>query len=282
MAKLYFFYSSMNAGKSTHLLQANFNYQTNDHRTLLLKPSIDDRFGEDKITSRIGLDATSISVNKDQNLVDIVKKTLEKQPLKCILLDEVQFFSKEQILQLGVIVDQLNVTVMAYGLRNNFLGELFEGSKKLFEIADNLREVKSLCHCGKKATMVIRYDNEGKIAKSGQEIEIGAEDKYVSVCRKHFFEGDIGNNARKSLTNNKELEKEMFATIIARHLGLNFKEALFYTGDCYETSLENIKSELKWHKELLSETKNTFRRKNLNNSITKLEKTYFEMINLKK
>lgn len=282
MAKLYFFFSSMNAGKSTHLLQANFNYKTHNHKTILLKPSIDDRFGASKITSRIGLEEEAISVKKEDSIVDLIKELSKDSPVKCILADEVQFFSKEQILELGIVVDQLNITVMAYGLRTNFLGELFEGSKTLFEIADNLREVKSLCHCGKKATMVLRYDQNGQVCRSGQEVELGAEDKYVSLCRKHFFEGDIGNNARQKLKNiDSNIKKEELATIIARHLGLNFKEALLYVDDNKDLLISKVKNELDWSLDLLAKSEDSFRTKNLKNSIDKLEKTLNELENLK-
>lgn len=198
MAKLHYFYSSMNAGKTTHLLQANYNYKNNGYRTILIKPDIDDRFSLDEISSRIGIKAKSNTINIRTNIKDLVLKEHTKEnPIQCLFIDEVQFLTKKQIDELVYIADILNITVMAYGIRTNFKGELFEATKRLFEVADCLEEIKKLCHCGKKATMILRHDKKGNILKEGDEIKIGAEDCYTSVCRKHYFEGNIGDFFRK-------------------------------------------------------------------------------------
>lgn len=189
MAKLYFYYSAMNAGKSAMLLQSSYNYNERGMDTLLFIPSIDKRYKAGEIHSRIGLHAKAIAFDTDFNLYVYTKKSLsENKKLKCVLLDEAQFLTHKQTIQLAKIVDVLNIPVLAYGIRSDFLGEPFEGSKYLLTLADNLIEIKTICHCGRKATMNARIDADGEIVTKGKQIEIGGNDKYVAMCRKHFAE----------------------------------------------------------------------------------------------
>ncbi len=188
MASLFYYYSSMNAGKSTTLLQASHNYRERGMNTLLLTPELDDRSGSKKIVSRIGIEAKATSFSSDNDLHYLTQKELENSPLHCVLVDEAQFLSREQVLQLCKIVDELNIPVLAYGIRTDFQGELFEGSKCLLAWADNLVEIKTICHCGRKATMVVRLDSEGNAITEGEQIEIGGNERYLPLCRKHFHE----------------------------------------------------------------------------------------------
>ena len=192
MAKLYFYYSSMNAGKSTALLQSSYNYRERGMNTLVLAPALDDRYGAGKVTSRIGIEADARSFSREDNLYEAVQTYLDSAPLHCVLIDEAQFLTKDQVFQLGEIIDQLNVPVLAYGLRTDFQGEPFEGSKYLLAWSDNLKELKAICHCGTKATMVVRFDEQGNAVTQGSQIEIGGNDRYVSMCRKHFKEKFFG------------------------------------------------------------------------------------------
>ena len=188
MAKLHFFYSTMNAGKSTSLLQSNHNYLENNLETLLFLPKENISFNEGKIVSRIGIDAKAIEVNSKFNFYDYVN-TVEHKNLSCILIDESQFLSKKQVGQLGSIADNLNIPVMCYGIRTDFRGELFEGSAALLAIADNLIELKTVCsECSRKATMVVRLDENGKVITEGSKVQIGGNDVYRVLCRKHFNE----------------------------------------------------------------------------------------------
>ena len=187
MAKLYFYYSAMNAGKSTTLLQSSYNYNERGMDTLLFTPSIDQRFGGNKIASRIGLEAEAISFNEDFDLFRYTKKvSIENPKLKCILVDEAQFLTKLQVMQLTDIADELNLPVLAYGIRSDFLGEPFEGSRYLLVMADNLIEIKTICHCGKKATMNARINPQGEVVTSGMQVQIGGNAQYTAMCRKHF------------------------------------------------------------------------------------------------
>ena len=188
MAKLYFYYSSMNAGKSTALLQSSYNYRERGMHTLVLAPEFDDRFGAGKVTSRIGIETDATTFGPGDNLLELAKEKCQQQPLHCVLIDEAQFLTKEQVFQLGDVTDTLNIPVLAYGLRTDFQGEPFEGSKYLLAWADNLKELKAICHCGSKATMVIRLDESGKAIREGSQVEIGGNDRYLSMCRKHFKE----------------------------------------------------------------------------------------------
>lgn len=186
MAKLYFYYSAMNAGKSTNLLQSSYNYQERNMNTLLFTAEIDDRYGAGRIQSRIGLAAESHVFSIQDDLLQITKTELLKQAIHCVMVDEAQFLTKQQVFQLGQIADELNIPVLAFGIRTDFKGELFEGSQYLLAWADNLNEIKTICHCGRKATMVLRVDSTGTAIQEGIQVEIGGNDRYISVCRKHF------------------------------------------------------------------------------------------------
>ena len=187
MAKLYFYYSTMNAGKSTALLQASHNYRERGMRTLILTPRLDDRYGEGVVASRIGLKAQGTIFGRDDDLQALVAADIAaKGPLHCVLVDEAQFLSKAQVWQVTEIVDRLNVPVLAYGLRTDFRGELFEGSQYLLAWADNLVEIKTICHTGRKATMVLRVDEHGRALTDGPQVEIGGNERYVSVSRGEF------------------------------------------------------------------------------------------------
>ncbi|MBT5380933.1 MAG: thymidine kinase [Opitutae bacterium] len=188
MASLFFYYSSMNAGKSTTLLQSSHNYQERGMRTLILTPEVDDRFGQGIVRSRIGLEAKAVLFSKKEDLLQVAKTELETGDLHCVLVDEAQFLTQDQVSQLCRVVDQLEIPVLAYGIRTDFQGELFEGSRHLLAWADNLVEIKTICHCGRKATMVVRLDADGKAVKEGTQIEIGGNDRYLSLCRRHFHE----------------------------------------------------------------------------------------------
>lgn len=182
----------MNAGKSTSLLQSSYNYNERGMNTLLLTPAIDNRYGEKKITSRIGLQADATSFKNNEDLYQLVKQVLDKNNnIKCILVDEAQFLTKNQVQQLSYVTDDFNVPVLAYGLRTDFMGEPFEGSKYLLALADQLIELKTICHCGRKANMVLRTDAEGNVLREGAQIVIGGNDNYIAVCRKHFREGKV-------------------------------------------------------------------------------------------
>jgi thymidine kinase len=189
MAKLYFYYSSMNAGKSTSLLQSSYNYMERGMNTLLLTPDIDDRFTKGKITSRIGLDADSFTFKNDDDLFQLVSEQNAKEKIHCLMLDEAQFLTRAQVRQLGFVCDELDIPVLAYGIRTDFRGEPFEGSKYLLAWADNLKEIKAICHCGSKATMVLRLDESGNPLNEGDQVAIGGNEQYVSMCRRHFNEG---------------------------------------------------------------------------------------------
>lgn len=189
MAKMYFYYSTMNAGKSTILLQSSYNYQERGMRTLVFAPEVDDRFGVGRVSSRIGLQANAIPFSANANLFRTIQKENEITKVDCVLVDEAQFLSKSQVRQLSDVCDELDIPVLAYGLRTDFQGNLFEGSQFLMAWSDNLNEVKTICHCGRKATMVLRLDANGRPVREGEQIQIGGNEKYVSVCRKHFKQG---------------------------------------------------------------------------------------------
>ena len=191
MAKLHFYYSAMNAGKSTTLLQSSYNYRERGMDTLLFTPAFDDRFGKKKIASRIGLDAAAIAYTADFDFSDHIAQAIEKNPnIRCILVDESQFLNKAQVKQLVKVTIELSRPVLAYGLRTDFLGEPFEGSKYLLAWAEDLIEIKTICHCGKKATMNMRVDEKGNAVTEGKQIEIGGNDRYIAVCRRHFELGE--------------------------------------------------------------------------------------------
>ena len=188
MAKLYFSYSAMNAGKSTILLQASHNYRERGMNTLLLTAAFDDRAGKGRIGSRIGLGAEALTFSADTDIEQLTRRAHEQQPLDCLLVDEAQFLSVDQVWQLSFVVDQLKIPVMCYGLRTDFRGQLFPGSAVLLAVADTLREIRTICYCGRKATMVTRLTEKGETVTDGAQIEIGGNDKYVSLCRVHWKE----------------------------------------------------------------------------------------------
>ncbi len=186
MAKLYFYYSAMNAGKTTTLLQSAYNYHERGMRTLVLTPALDNRYGEGVVASRIGLKAKARRFGND-NLLALVEADIAAHgDLHCVLVDEAQFLGREQVWQLSDVVDRLHIPVLAYGLRTDFRGELFEGSRHLLAWADNLEEIKTICHSGRKATMVVRVDEHGRAVTAGPQVEIGGNDRYVSVSRAEF------------------------------------------------------------------------------------------------
>jgi thymidine kinase len=188
MAKLYFYYSAMNAGKTTTLLQSSFNYRERGMNTMLFTAKIDDRYGNPVITSRIGITAEANIFSEETDLFSIVADSIKNRPLHCILVDEAQFLNKDQVFQLAAIADSLKIPVLCYGLRTDFQANLFEGSKWLLALADEMNELKTICTCGKKASMNLRIDANGNAVKEGASIEIGGNDRYIALCRKHFIE----------------------------------------------------------------------------------------------
>jgi thymidine kinase len=187
MAKLYFYYSAMNAGKTTALLQSAYNYRERGMRTVILTPRLDHRAGSGVVASRIGLKARAAQFEGNDDLLQFVRADIDAHgKLDCVLVDEAQFLSKDQVWQLSDVVDVLGIPVLAYGLRTDFRGELFEGSRYLLALADNLSELKTICHTGKKATMVVRVDDQGRAVKAGPQVEIGGNERYVSVSRAEF------------------------------------------------------------------------------------------------
>lgn len=196
MAQLYFYYSAMNAGKSTSLLQSAYNYQERGMSVALFTVDFDNRFAEGSIASRIGLKAPAELFNQQTNLFEEVSKLHSQEARGCVFIDEAQFLTKQQVKQCLMVVDQLNIPVLAYGLRTDFMGEMFTGSQYLLAWADKLNELKTICHCGRKASFVARVDEKGKVISKGAQVEVGGNEKYVSLCRKHyckisgFFESD--------------------------------------------------------------------------------------------
>ena len=186
MAKLYFNYSTMNAGKSTMLLQAAHNYSERGMQSYLLTARLDTRAGEGRIASRIGIGAQADLYDPETDLFAVVQARLAQGPVDCLFLDEAQFLTAEQVWQLARVVDDLGLPAMCYGLRVDFQGKLFPGSAALLALADEMREVRTICHCGKKATMVVRKAADGTIIQDGAQVEIGGNDRYVSLCRRHW------------------------------------------------------------------------------------------------
>lgn len=186
MAQLYFYYSAMNAGKSTSLLQSAYNYQERGMRAEIFTAALDDRFGQGKVASRIGLSADAHLYTEQSNLLIDIQALIEAENIDCIFIDEAQFLTKVQVRQLIEVVDELDIPVLAYGLRTDFLGETFEGSHYLLAWADKLFELKTVCHCGRKANFVVRLDESGKPVREGAQVEVGGNDRYESMCRKHF------------------------------------------------------------------------------------------------
>ena len=188
MAKLYFHFSTMNAGKSTLLLQASHNYREGGMATYLITAQFDNRAGHGRIASRIGIGEEADTFAPGEDMFEKIRNRLSQGPVACIFVDEAQFLSKDQVWQLARAVDDLKVPVMCYGLRVDFQGNLFPGSAALLAWADEMREVRTICHCGKKATMVIRRGPDGRALTAGEQVVIGGNETYVSLCRKHWRE----------------------------------------------------------------------------------------------
>ena len=187
MAKLYFYHSAMNAGKTTTLLQSAYNYRERGMRAVILTPKLDHRGGSGTVASRIGLQSDGIAFDRDADLLAVVRADIAAHgPLHCVLVDEAQFLSKAQVWQLSEVVDALRIPVLCYGLRTDFRGELFEGSQYLLAWADEITEIKTICHSGKKATMTVRVDEQGRAVQDGPQVEIGGNERYVSVSRAEF------------------------------------------------------------------------------------------------
>ncbi len=192
MAKVYFYYSAMNAGKSTVLLQSSHNYRERGMRTLLFTPAIDTRHGTGRIRSRIGLEADAFPLAAAEDLLVRVRDQHARAPVACVLVDEAQFLTPDQVWQVSDIADGLDIPVLCYGLRTDFQGKLFPGSAALLGIADDLTELKTICHCGRKATMNLRVDGQGRGVREGAQVEIGGNDRYVATCRRHFKDALAG------------------------------------------------------------------------------------------
>ena len=188
LAQLYFYYSAMNAGKSTALLQSAYNYKEMGMHPLLMTAALDDRYGVGSITSRIGLAEEADLFGTDSDLFEHIQNQHQQQAIDCVLIDESQFLTRQQVLQLTKVVDNLNIPVLCYGIRSDFQGELFTGSQHLLAWADKLIELKTVCWCGRKATMVVRKNAEGEVVTQGEQVHIGGNDTYQSLCRKHFAE----------------------------------------------------------------------------------------------
>ncbi len=194
MAQLYFYYSAMNAGKSTHLLQSAYNYRERGMHVSIYTAAIDNRYGTGNVTSRIGLHAKANLYQKNANLYQAIEAENKATPLDCVFIDEAQFLTKQQVRELVDVVDELDIPVLAYGLRTDFLGETFIGSHYLLAWADKLFELKTVCHCGRKANFVVRLDEEGNPVTTGDQVQIGGNDSYESMCRKHFKQLVWDNN----------------------------------------------------------------------------------------
>jgi thymidine kinase len=190
MASLYFKYAAMNSGKSTQLLQAHYNYTERGMSPVAMTAQLDNRFGEGKITARIGIDLPAHTFGKTTDIFEFIKLMHDETPVAALLIDEAQFMSEEQVSQCAKIVDDLDIPVMAYGLKTDFLGKLFTGSEALLRLADNIEEIKTICWCGKKATQTARLSSDGSVVRAGAQIAIGGNDMYTSLCRKHFVNGE--------------------------------------------------------------------------------------------
>lgn len=188
MAKLYFYYSTMNAGKSTTLLQSSFNYKERGMKTLLITAAIDDRYGRGIIKSRIGIEEEARTFADHTDLRDTVEDALKTEQIHCVLIDEAQFLTRDQVFQLASVADELGIPVLCYGLRTDFQAKTFEGSQNLLALADELIELKTICMCGRKASMNLRIDEKGVAIREGGQREIGGNDRYLALCRKHFLE----------------------------------------------------------------------------------------------
>jgi len=191
MPSLYFKYAAMNSGKSTQLLQVHYNYIERGMSPVAMTARIDDRFGEGRIAARIGIDLPAFTFDRKTDLFEFIRRMQEEKPVHALLIDEAQFLTEVQVLQCARIVDDLDVPVMCYGLKTDFLGKLFEGSEALLRLADNIEEIKTICWCGKKATQTARITADCRIVRDGAQVAIGGNEMYVSLCRKHFMNGQV-------------------------------------------------------------------------------------------
>jgi thymidine kinase len=199
MAKLYFRYSAMNAGKTTQLIQVKHNYEERGQKVLVLKPSIDTRESGSTIKSRIGIECPTIMFDDKTDIIEVIKTCQKKQKIDCLLIDEAQFMTRKQVLQLCSVIDEMNIPCIAYGLRTDFRGELFPGSEALLSFADSIEELKTICWCGKKAIMNTRI-KDGKAVYHGEQVQIGGNESYISLCRKHWREGKISDKSAEGKT----------------------------------------------------------------------------------
>lgn len=197
MASLYFKYAAMNSGKSTQLLQAHYNYFERGMNPLAMTAELDDRSGTGKITARIGLDLHAETFNSTLDLFAFIEKMHSDKKIDALLIDEAQFLSEKQVFDCARIVDELDIPVMCYGLKTDFMGKLFQGSETLLRLADNIEEIKTICWCGRKATLTARVTSKGEVVREGAQIAIGGNDMYVSLCRRHFMNGQLQANAQE-------------------------------------------------------------------------------------
>ncbi|MGQ4276705.1 thymidine kinase [Pseudidiomarina sp. E22-M8] len=188
MASLYYTYSAMNAGKSTSLLQVAHNYEERDQRVLLLTPAVDERAGKGKIASRLGIDRQALAFTSGTDLAALIEARDSQTSIDCVLIDEAQFLTEAQVWQLTDVVDRIDIPVMCYGIRTDAFGQAFPGSAVLLAVADKVNEMKTICYCGRKATMNLRIDERGEAVKVGEQIAIGGNERYISCCRKHWKE----------------------------------------------------------------------------------------------
>lgn len=199
MTSLYFKYAAMNSGKSTQLLQAHYNYIERGMTPVAMTARLDNRYGEGRITARIGIDLPADTFDKTTDIFAFIKAKNDDHPVAALLIDESQFLTEEQVFQCARVVDELGVPVMCYGLKTDFLGKLFVGSEALLRLADNIEEIKTICWCGRKATQTARV-SDGEVVRAGAQVAIGGNDMYTSLCRKHFTLGDLGLQAKKVKT----------------------------------------------------------------------------------
>jgi len=188
MAKLYFYFAAMNAGKSTTLLQSSFNYKERGMNTMLFTSALDDRFGKNAITSRIGLKAEAHTFDDSTDMFSYIEHRAAAEGTNCVFIDEAHFLSRAQVLELTRVADELGIPVLCFGLRTDFQAQLFEGSAALLALSDEMRELKTICDCGRKATMNLRVDERGEPVKEGAQTDIGGDDKYIALCRRHFMQ----------------------------------------------------------------------------------------------
>lgn len=198
MTSLYFKYSAMNSGKSTQLLQALYNYNERGMNAVAITAGIDNRFGVGKITARIGIDSDAYIFNQDIDIFELISNRIKNEKISVVMVDEAQFMTARHVFQAARIVDELKIPVLAYGLKTDFLGNLFEGSEALLRLADNIEEIKSICWCGKKATQTARVDEGGNMVTSGAQISIGGNDSYTTLCRKHHMQRKLSRNVEKT------------------------------------------------------------------------------------